>query len=245
MLYKTNFYDPNIIALYHTKNNYDAIGLNENGKKKNNLCFSKGNIYQSINLKSRDVCYIAGPSGSGKTTYAKNLIESYKYYYPDNNIFVFSRLSDDSSLQKLLVKRITPEILGYDTFDIMEMFDENDLIMFDDVETIQDDKIKKNFSKIKNDILETGRHKNLYIIVTCHLINSNEKKDSRIILNEAKTITFFPKSGSTYQIQYLLKNYLGLSNNQIKEILNLPSRWVTIAKNYPQYILYDKGVLLI
>jgi hypothetical protein len=44
---------------------------------------------------------------------------------------------------------------------------------------------------------------------------------------------------------YALKNYCGFDNKTIDKILNLPSRWVLIGKQYPLYILHEKGVELI
>lgn len=206
----------------------------------------KGIMVPILNLDTRQVDYIAGPSGSGKSTYASKIIEIFKRLFPSNNVFIFSRLDNDNVLDKFKPIRIQlDESLIEDPIDIHNEFQKGDLVLFDDCDTIQDKKLKDTISKLKNDILETGRHQNLYIIITSHLINGNDRKDTRTILNEAHTLTIFPKSGATYGINYVLKNYIGLSKNDISKILSLPSRWVTIGKNYPQYVLYEKGIYLI
>ena len=65
------------------------------------------------------------------------------------------------------------------------------------------------------------------------------------MINEAQTVTFYPRSGSTYQIQNFLKNYGGMTKDQIQKVLNLPSRWVTLHKNYPCYVFHEKGAYLL
>jgi energy-coupling factor transporter ATP-binding protein EcfA2 len=200
-------------------------------------------ILQPIpNIKTREIPYVAGPSGSGKSTWASKFAELYHKLHPDNEIYIFSRVAKDPAFDKLHPVRVpVDESLVADPIDIMEEIEDHDLVIFDDCDTITDDKVKKAISKVKNDILETGRHKNICCIVTSHLINGNDRKDSRTILNECHNLTIFPASGGAYGIKYALKNYWGMGAKDIDKIMKLPSRWVTISKNYPQYVLYEKG----
>jgi len=201
-----------------------------------------GKLEPVPNIEGREAPYIAGPSGSGKSTYAGKYIQYYKKLFPNNQIYVFSRKPSDPAIDHLYPNRIMiDESLVTEPIDILSELADGALVLFDDCDTIQNDKVKKAVSKIKNDILETGRAAEIYIVTTSHLVNPNERKDSRTILNECHSLTIFPKSGSAYQIKYALKNYFGLSKNQIDEILSLPSRWVTIFKSYPQCVLYEKG----
>lgn len=205
-----------------------------------------GHIEQFPTLRSREVVYIAGPSGSGKSTYASKYIENYKSIHPDKPIYVFSRLPKDQAIDRLNPTRIVinEELIKY-PIDISKELVGGCLVLFDDCDTINDDKLKKAVSKLKNDILETGRHNEIYIVNTSHLVNPNERKDARTIMNECHSLTVFPKSGSAHAIRYALQKYFGLGKEMIEDILNLPSRWVTIFKSYPQCVLYDKGAFLI
>ena len=68
----------------------------------------------------RSILYITGPSGSGKSYYTKNYILEYKKMFSKNNIYVFSSLDSDETLDKIpKIKRIkfTDKFLLYD-FDI-------------------------------------------------------------------------------------------------------------------------------
>jgi len=104
-------------------------------------------------------------------------------------------------------------------------------------------KIADIVRRLRDDLLETGRHEKAYVVAVSHqLLNY---KHTRQLLNESTSVTFFPCSGSDYHIKRFLKTYCGLDEANIKKILKLPSRWVTLYKTYPMYVLYEKGCFLI
>lgn len=204
----------------------------------------QGQISQTPNPNTREIIYVAGPSGSGKSTYIANYAKNYKLMFPKNDIFLFSRKNEDDVLDEIGLNRIIIDesLIEYPivTEDLS-----NSLVIFDDIDTISDPKIKQAVYKIKDDICEIGRSMNIYCAVVSHLINGNDRKTTRVILNELHTFTFFPSSGSAYQIKYALKNYFGLDNKQIDKLLKIPSRWITLSKIYPQYCMYEHGVFML
>lgn len=194
------------------------------------------------NIDTREVCYVAGASGSGKSTWISNYAKEYIKLFPDNKIFLFSRVDDDKCLDELNPNRILmDESLIKDPIHPSEL--SNSLVVFDDTDTIPDKKLKDALNNLKRDVLEIGRHENIYVCITSHMIANY--KETRTVLNEAHLIVFFPSSGSTYQITYMLKQYFGLNKNQIDKILHLPSRWVCAKRTFPQCVLYEKGVYLL
>jgi nucleoside-triphosphatase THEP1 len=216
--------------------------------------FKEGNILQfpikispSPNEK-REVVYIAGPSGSGKTTYASEYMKEFAENYP-NNIYLFSRLGEDEAYLQNLKKykdrlyKIDLDRLIEDPIE-MDDFEDNDLIVFDDVCQLSNKGLKQTLLDLVRELLETGRHKNLYIVITNHLINPLEKEFSRLILNELTSLTIFPKSGASAQIDYALKNYFGMKNDLIDHIKHINSRWITIFRNYPTVIMYETGIFM-
>jgi len=194
---------------------------------------------------NRFVEYIAGPSGSGKSTIAAGLAFQFRKMYPKNKIYIFSRTDakDDPAYAKLRPIQIQmDESLIEDPIDLAEeITEEGCLIIFDDCNTLHNDKIRKEVEKLMADGMEVGRKLNCNMIITSHLVIPNEKKFARTVMNELQMLTVFPKSGSSQQIRYALKQYFGLDNKQIDKILKLKSRWVRISKSFPQYVLYDHG----
>ena len=82
----------------------------------------------------RSILYITGPSGSGKSYYTRNSILEYKKCFPTNNIYIFSSLESDETLDKISkIKRIkfTEKFLMFD----LKITDFKDsLVIFDDVD---------------------------------------------------------------------------------------------------------------
>lgn len=218
--------------------NPDSIkGLN------NIMIKDKGYLVPFLNPKQRGVVYVAGKSGSGKSTYAAQIIYNYLEIFPNNKVFIFSRLEIDPVLDALgcIPIPINDELDQVDAIKDIA----NALCLFDDIDTIRDKNLRSKVYAIQNDILEAGRKKNINIIVTSHLINGNDRNNCRTILNEASEITFFPRSGSAHGIRYLLEKYIELSKPQIAEIMKLPSRWVTVGTSYPGYIFHEKGAFML
>jgi nicotinamide riboside kinase len=187
--------------------------------------------------KEREILYITGPSGSGKSTYTRNYVQQYKKKYRDNDVYVFSALKDDEALDKLKPKRVKID----DTLVTDPLYAEDftdSLVIFDDIDVISDKKHREAVFKILNQILEVGRHHRVFCVVTNHLPTGGN--DTRRILNEAHSITYFPHSGSARQVNYLLINYVGLDKDDIKRLKKSKSRWATIYKNYPQVAMTER-----
>jgi hypothetical protein len=202
-----------------------------------------GKLQQIPNIESREIAYIAGPSGSGKSTYAAKYIAYLKKIFPEKDFYVFSRKDSDPPIDSLNPIRIKIDNgIVENPIDLTKELSEGAIVLFDDVNTVLDDKQKKAVDKLMSDIMEVGRSFDIYLVITNHLVIPNEKKVARTIMNELHTLTVFPKSGSSQQIKYALKTYFGFNNKQIDQILTLPSRAVTISKSYPQYVLFDQGI---
>lgn len=198
------------------------------------------------NIDTREVLFIAGPSGSGKSTLASKYIELYKKLFPQNPVIIFSRKPSDDVLDRLKPYRfIIDESIVNEPPDIINELQGGACVLFDDCNTFTNDKVKNAVAKLMHDIMEVGRANGIYCIITSHLLNPNERKDSRMIWNEAQSVILFPRSGNRHGMVYALKNYCGFDKKNIDEILNVPSRWVQIYKQYPMYMVYEKGCKLL
>lgn len=201
---------------------------------------------------ARAITYICGASGSGKSTLARSLIQTFHILFPKSPVYMFSRLSTDPAFDDLEEKGIILRIkiderLINEPIDVTNDIEHGSLVVFDDIDTINDKKLIAALNNVKLQILEIGRHNKIYCIVTSHLINTNDRNSTRTMMNEMSNLVIFPRGGgSAYQQRYALKNYLGLPNAEIDKILSTSdSRWVLISKNYPQYILTEKKCYLL
>jgi hypothetical protein len=191
----------------------------------------------------RSILYITGASGSGKSYYTRNYILEYKKMFPKNNIYVFSSLESDETLDKISkIKRIkfTEKFLLYD-FKITDFKDS--LVIFDDVDAETNKFKKKKIFDILSMILNTGRHEACSVIFTSHL--SCAGNETKLILSEAHSITIFPKNAGNRSLKYLLDSYFGLDKHQINYIKKINSRWVTIIKTYPSVLISEKQAVVL
>ena len=225
--------------------------LNNNGKEeKDNLIkefrqlkIANDSKFQHIpdTTKEREILYITGPSGSGKSTYTRKYLEQYKKKFKNRPIYLFSSLPSDESLDKVQPKRIKlDETIHTDPIAVEEL--KESICIFDDIDVISDKKIREGVYTILNQVLEIGRHYKIHCVVTNHLPTNG--KDTRRILNEAHTVTYFPHSAGG-KIKYMLEEYVGLDKKQIAYMKRQNSRACTIFKNYPQCYLLEHEIGLL
>jgi Cdc6-like AAA superfamily ATPase len=190
----------------------------------------------------RDSIYITGPSGSGKSYFVSNFISEYKKRYPKREVILFSAKDEDPALDKYKPGRIKlTDEMAEDPIDLKEL--ENTLVVFDDIDQIGNKKIQDAVWNLRDRILEVGRSLQISICTVAHQITNY--KASRICLNEADYVVFFPQSGARFQINYFLKNYAGMDKEQIDGIKKLKSRAVILKKTYPMCLVYQNGCYII
>lgn len=201
-----------------------------------------GYIQHMPKMEGRECLYVAGPSGSGKSTYIANYARMYQLMFPGREIYLFSRLPKDAVIDQLRPIRVVMDSSLIDNpIEPEELA--NSLVIFDDTDTIPDDKIKNAVLKLKNDLLEIGRHENISVAISSHKIC--DRNQTKTALNEAHTVTIFPQGGGAKDIVYLLQEYFGMPKRDVNAILRLPSRWVTLFKNYPQAVMYNRGAYVL
>lgn len=215
------------------------------------LIKDKGVIMPLPNTQKREILYVAGPMGSGKSYYTGKYLESFRKLFPKKKMFLFSRVEQDESLDKIKgLKRIKLDDLNPD--DFKNGFDSkkdlnNSMVVFDDIDTFNNKKLVDEILRLRDDIMKCGRDqtdsgKDIYCICTNHQVT--DYKSTRDLLNECTSITLFPQSGSTYGATRCLKYYCGIGQKEIDKLLKLPSRWITIYKRFPMYCIYEKGIYL-
>ena len=211
--------------------------LVHNGKVKIETT-EKDPFRQAVNKDTeRQILYITAPSGSGKSYYTRQFIEDYHKAYPKRNVYVFSSLSECATLDKLkYLKRIKIKEAKFLGMDLTAQDFKESLCIFDDTDCITNKLIKLKVFTLLNSILETGRHFKVSCVFTSH--NANMGLDTKRILNEAHSITIFPRNMGNRQLKYLLGEYMGFSKDEIKKLKKCNGRWVSICKTYPM-VFFD------
>ena len=196
------------------------------------------------NKNGRTIFYITAPSGSGKSYLAKEIISEYHKMFPKNNIYVFSSLESDETIDTLkYIKRIKLDKPEYLEAELKAEDFKDSLTLFDDVDVISNKKILKKTMEILNSILQTGRHFNVSCIYTSHASTAGHA--TKIILAESHCIVFFPSCAGGKVLNYLADQYLGLNKAQIDKLKKSQSRWVAVFRKYPRAIVTQNEASLL
>ena len=190
----------------------------------------------------RNVIYLTGQSGSGKSYWIKLYCKEYAKMYPKRDIFVFSSLQEDKSLddiKKLKRIKLSEQLLQE---QITSEDFKDSLVIFDDCDVITSKPMKNKVISIMNSILETGRHWRTSICVVSHL--ACKGNETKTVLNECQSIVIFPKSIGAGNLKYLLNNYSSLDKEQQKKLKHVKSRWICIRKTYPNVIISEKEIFV-
>jgi len=229
-----------------------VLGVTDVGDKEalgRDIELKKGVFEPILELSGRCIDYTAGPSGAGKSTYVGGLVQRHRRVQPEARVIVYSRGQVDqdpaySAIEGGVEQATLDQTLVDTPLDITTL-DKGTLLVFDDVGTIMDDKVKAAVQKIIMDCAEVGRKQEIYLIVTSHLINPNDRKFARVMMNEMQYLTLFPGSGNTHAIEYVLTKYLGLDKKQVRRILDSKSRWVRVHVHAPRWVLEERGAYLL
>lgn len=198
-------------------------------------------LLPSCDPKKREVWYIAGQSGSGKSWIAKQLANYYHKINPERGVYLVSKLKQDATLDTLkFLKRVNIQSFVDDYPDLEEFKD--CMVIFDDYDTLTGAD-EKTITKIVDDLAIMGRHTNTTMLCLSHYLTNYKK--TRLLLNEATHVVVYPLSTSYHALRYLLKNYIGVDEEDLKRQRKLGSRWLSYSKGYPQYMISQKNAELL
>ena len=170
-----------------------------------------------------------------------NWLKKYNDHPQARKIYIFSRVKEDKPLDRFKnLERVDLDEFIQNKPQIEEYKD--GILIFDDIDTILNKLLVKVLRNFRDDILECGRHYGITCISTSHIIMNFGA--TRTLINEAQAVVLFPRGSSFQQVKGFLDRYLGFSNYDIDIIKNLPTRWIFIWKEYPKYLIYEKGVML-
>lgn len=241
-----NYYDTNIDTIDDSRKLERYLNMGRDYVKnslKRYLDFEKETyIFPIIEPNYR--LAIFGLSGSGKSYFASTFL---KYNKPINNgmILLFSPVNDDTSIKQKNVVHIHLETFEEEFEKPFELEDipPYSVCIFDDCDTYNKS-YRGLYTELRNTLLERGRHLNISTIIVQHQAQAGARNRSDIVLRECQYYCIFPKY-NVRDSQNLLKNYTSITNDKIKEIMNLNSRWCFIKKSVPSYYIGEHEIGLI
>jgi hypothetical protein len=191
-------------------------------------------LIPSSDPQKREVYYIAGASGSGKSYIARQLAEGYKKMFPSREVYLISKLNEDSTLDTMKIgkpKRIRVETL-VDDYPALDEF-KDCMVIFDDYDTFTGAE-GKCVQQLIDDLAIQGRHTNTTMLCLTHYITNYKK--TRLLLNEATHFVIYPQATSYHALKYLLTTHIGMDAEEVKRLRKL-GRWICVSKNFPQYLI--------
>ncbi len=229
-----------------------------NDKLKKEIDFSKDpDIVKILPLiGSREVPYdrsicLVGPSESGKSFLAKEICKFDKRKRP---VIVFSKIDDDESLRELSKLR-TPmdkktrlvKIPLHTENQLLDLPTNSDLkeciCLFDDIDSFPSD-IANFLREYRDSMLESGRHDNITVISTSHILNNYMK--TKTILNECEWVCLFPASNKRHAFSFL-KDRFGLEKSEANFLINKAmqsGRYLCLRLSAPNLLLHSKGIII-
>lgn len=184
---------------------------------------------------------IGGPAGSGKSYWSAMYARLWQKLHPDGLIHIFVRQEDDPAYKGLEFEEIVVDrsILDQDLgiFDFVDT-----LVIFDDMDNLQDKDVIMYIHKLLNDLMACGRKQNIYVMYVTHIFKNRMK--TQVALNESNKIVFFNGMGDRGNVG-VLKDYAQMSKEEVNRLISVKSRWCCLERKRPRYVVHEKGIFLV
>lgn len=210
------------------------------------------------NLKSRDTLFLVGMANSGKSTLADDFCQYTKKVFPDKDIFWFSTVNKDDSIDEKGITRIKiePKLLDVP----MNIKDLNgSLVVMDDIDRIPElfmdygeegdkvgERLMKKMLKIQNDILMIGRAHSkedkggISLIAIRH--NLYENKKTTTLHNSSIYICVFPNGVNPDHLVRYFKQH-GFEPELQKKLRG--ERYFIHCREVPKFVMGEKFIYLL
>lgn len=118
----------------------------------------------------------------------------------------------------------------------------NSLCIFDDIDNIPEEKVKKQAHYLVNLCYANGRKHNIRSIYMGHVAFAGLQ--NRTILQETTRFIFFPKTGAD-QIMKFFTNKMDMPAPKARQYSSMNVDWLCLVKACPRYFIYPSGIMII
>ena len=225
-------------------------------KLKKEIAFEEADqAYLRLNYDTREertnyIVGVFGASGSGKSySVCQLLLRDPAFNEYERVVLVGSVGEEDPSYEPLRDK-------AWERFTFINTRDikPGDLVVrnyahcalvFDDIDSEADRKVRKQIQHFRDRCLQTARHYSIRVINTAHLFNSY--RETAKIRNSARYLFILPRSIPHTLIQILEKsyNYKKAHALHLTNICKRDGRLTVISKNAPSFLMTPKRLILL
>ena len=213
----------------------------ENPSSMNEIKLQQDDKIEVVPTPTNERIIIGGPAGSGKSYWAAMYARLWQKLHPEGIIHIFVRQADDPAYEGIDFEEIVvnSDILGQDLgiFDFVDT-----LVIFDDMDNLQDKDVIDYIHKLLNDLMACGRKQNIYVMYVTHIFKNRFK--TQVALNESNKIVFFNGMGDRGNVG-VLKDYAQMSKEEVNRLIAIKSRWCCLERKRPRYVVHEKGIFLV
>jgi len=213
------------------------------------------------NTKRNDIIVAFGSAGAGKSSLANSFAEEFRQVFPDNPIYLFSRVKKDDSIdeKKNQIDRINID-KHFLTFKMNYNDLNNSLVIFDDIDGMDsmfasEGKMGKLAGKfmsekvigMQNDIIHLGRQHDAKKGIGIYCFNIRhvmyDKAKTRELHNGSNLFIIFPQHLLGSHVDRFLKEEVGCDKEMCKKLKSV--RWFAYSRAPPKYVVSEKFIYLL
>ena len=209
-------------------------------------------IYDTTKLRTNHILTLFGSSGAGKSWQVNDMLMRNPCIQNEMcpAIFLFSSVGDEdpsyAPIRKAYAMRFfykNPKDLDPQDTEITS-YEDRSILIFDDINSIADIRVRKRVIHFRETCLEIARHKSLGIISTEHLMHN--RAATQRLRNSSAFMVLYPRNG-TKTLDDVAENVLNLNRYERTSLIKKckrEARAQILHIDYPNYICNTKRVQL-
>ena len=209
-------------------------------------------IYDTRPNRTNQIMTLFASSGAGKSWMVNDYCMRNPAVQEDivPGIFLFSSVGDDDPSYKPIKDKYQFKFFWKDPRDLdpedtnIHTYQEKSILIFDDINSIGDKKVRNRLIQFRETCLEIARHRSLVIISTEHLYHNRAKTQK--LRNSSAFLTLYPRN-SPKPIDDVLENIFNLNRHERHALITKVKREARsqfLHIDYPGYLINEKRIML-